>query len=110
MGQVRIVGTKFSDYARELEERSTPEELAQLNAFRERYRYSAQIRQRRLQLGLSQQQLAERSGVDQAEISRFERGVTSPTELTAVKVASALGAHWELIPDADQPLASTQER
>lgn len=105
-----IVGTKFSDYVRELEERSTPGGLAQLNAFRERYRYSTQIRQRRVQLGLSQQQLADRTGIDQAEISRIERGVIGPTELTALKLASALGSHWELVPDDEESRAAAAER
>lgn len=40
---------------------------------------------------LSQPQLAKQSGVQQADISRIERGLGNPTRDTLVKLADALG-------------------
>jgi len=48
--------------------------------------------------GLTQVALAERSGVDQAEISRLERGASNPTVTTLVRLSSALGQRITLEP------------
>ena len=93
------MGTKFSEYVREVQERSTPDELAQLEAFRERYRVANQLLGLRRARGLTQVALAEASGVPQSEVSRLERGSGNPTEHTMTRLAHALGAHWELVPD-----------
>ena len=47
---------------------------------------------------ISQQELAQRSGVDQAEISRIEAGALSrgPTLLTLVRLARAMGMHLHI--------------
>jgi DNA-binding XRE family transcriptional regulator len=50
--------------------------------------------------GLTQVELAERSGVDQAEISRVERGASNPTVTTLVRLSSALGRRIALEPAA----------
>jgi len=41
--------------------------------------------------GLTQKQLAERSGIDQAEISRIETGEANPTVKTLQRLAEAMG-------------------
>jgi DNA-binding XRE family transcriptional regulator len=46
--------------------------------------------ERCLQFGLSQKQLAARTGIAQTEISRLERGEGNPTLRTLSKIASAL--------------------
>jgi DNA-binding XRE family transcriptional regulator len=45
---------------------------------------------RRLELGLTQEQLSQRSGVAQAEISRIERGRKTPNLDTYARLAAAL--------------------
>jgi DNA-binding XRE family transcriptional regulator len=47
--------------------------------------------------GLTQAQLAERCGVDQGDISRIERGSTSPTARTLQRIAEALDADVRLV-------------
>ena len=53
-----------------------------------------ELREKRL---LTQVQLAEKAGVPQAQISRIERGVVSPTSATLAKIAEALGADLRLV-------------
>jgi transcriptional regulator with XRE-family HTH domain len=48
------------------------------------------VRQRRIAAGISQEKLAERSGLHPTYVSMIERGVRNPTLDTAVKVAKAL--------------------
>ncbi len=52
--------------------------------------FAARVRQRRLELGLSQDDLAERAHLDRTYISGIERGVRNPTLATAEKIADAL--------------------
>ena len=47
--------------------------------------------------GLTQAQLAERCGIDQGDISRIERGSTSPTARTLQRIAEALDADVRLV-------------
>lgn len=53
-------------------------------------RLGQQIAERRRELSWTQDQLAERLGVDTETISRFERGVTVPSLLTIEKLAGIL--------------------
>lgn len=55
----------------------------------------AALRTRR---SLTQKQLEEISGVNQAEISRIESGRANPTEETLIRLTSALGAKIALQP------------
>ncbi|MFZ2651675.1 MAG: helix-turn-helix transcriptional regulator [Burkholderiaceae bacterium] len=49
------------------------------------------IRQRRMELGLSQEVLAERCGFDRTYISMLERGTRNPSLLNLIKLAKGLG-------------------
>ena len=49
------------------------------------------IKNARMETGYSQRQLAKRSGVNQATISRAERGDTNITMGTAMRLTKALG-------------------
>lgn len=49
------------------------------------------IRCFREQAGLTQQELAEKSGLRQSHISRLEKGHHSPSAMTLEKIAAALG-------------------
>ena len=50
----------------------------------------------RIQEGLTQQQLAERIGTGQANVSRLEAGVASPTLALLKRIASALGGRLRI--------------
>jgi DNA-binding XRE family transcriptional regulator len=50
---------------------------------------------------LTQQDLQELSGVNQAEISRIESGQANPTEETLIKLTSALRFQIQLVPAED---------
>ena len=45
----------------------------------------------RVQAGLTQKQLADMTGISQADISRLERGTANPSIKTLQRVATALG-------------------
>ncbi len=60
--------------------------------FEQAYRIAMQVVDLRAQHGLTQSQLAERCGMDQADISRIERGSTSPTTRGLQRIADALDA------------------
>jgi transcriptional regulator with XRE-family HTH domain len=55
------------------------------------------VRSARKHAGLSQVELAERTGMTQPAIARLERGLVSPTVMTLDRVARALGT--ELVVD-----------
>ncbi len=50
------------------------------------------LREHRERLGISQEELAERAGVDRTYISILERGLKSPTLETLGKICSVLGS------------------
>jgi len=49
------------------------------------------LRAKREKLGISQEEVAERAGVDRTYVSILERGLKSPTVETLEKVCAALG-------------------
>jgi transcriptional regulator with XRE-family HTH domain len=49
------------------------------------------LRAKREKLGMSQEDVAERAGVDRTYVSILERGLKSPTLETLEKICSALG-------------------
>jgi len=64
------------------------------------YRLAAQVMDRRQFLGLTQTDLAEKTGIDQGDISRIERGSIFPNEKKLLLLADALGAEWRLVDKA----------
>jgi transcriptional regulator with XRE-family HTH domain len=68
-----------------------PSGVAHLRALQFKYRMINLLLQERRQLGWTQEQLAERSGIGQTEISKIERGRKSPTLDTYARLAAALG-------------------
>jgi predicted transcriptional regulator len=77
--------------------RMSPEELQQQAVFEEAYNIAMQVIELREQHGLTQAELAARCGMNQADISRIERGSTSPTVRTLQRIASALSADLRLV-------------
>ena len=76
--------------------RSVPEATKWVDDFAESYDIAAKVMALRLEHGLTQADLAARAGVDQADISRIERGATSPTWKTLQRLLAALDARIEI--------------
>lgn len=66
-------------------------------ALEQAYDVAVQLVELRERRGLTQAELAGRSGVDQGDISRIERGATSPTVRTLQRIADALNADVRLV-------------
>lgn len=85
------MSTDFQEFVREVEEKATPEERRLLDESRRRFGIGAKLLDRRLAAGMTQRELAQASGVDQAEISRIERGQGNPTAQTLQALGAPLG-------------------
>src|ERR1700678_4376819 len=68
-----------------------PEVAAAYEQTRLRFELAEAVRSRREDLGLSQRLLAERAGMTQPGIARFEAGGTTPTIPVLERLATALG-------------------
>jgi HTH-type transcriptional regulator / antitoxin HipB len=68
-----------------------PEAAAAYEQARLRFELAKAVRARRDELGLSRRQLAERVGMTQPGIARFEAGGTNPTLPLLERPATALG-------------------
>ena len=77
-----------------------PQAVAELEALRLRFSLARQLAAQRRALNLTQKQLAHRTGIDQAEISRIERGQANPTTATLGTLTRALGVDVRLVPEA----------
>jgi DNA-binding XRE family transcriptional regulator len=92
--------TTFDDFIKELEaeaEAEGPDAVAELEAFRLHFSLARQLAERRRERHLTQKQLADLSGIDQAEISRIERGQANPTTATLGALTRALAVDVQLI-------------
>jgi len=58
-------------------------------------RFGANLRRQRLAKGLSQEQLAEKTGIHPSEVSRLERAARDPRLSTIVKLARGLDVSAE---------------
>lgn len=67
---------------------------------------AAILRKRRLGLGLSQEEVSHRSGIDQKALSSIERGQADPRLTTIVRLASALELELTLMPVMTRDAAS----
>lgn len=65
----------------------------------------AELRQRRVALGLTQQDVAERLGIGQRNISDLERGRSAPTLHTLRRWAAAVHCQIDVCPGPDWPLS-----
>ncbi len=52
------------------------------------------LREKRIEKGITQKQLAIAVGKRQSSITRFERGLNRPKPATAKKIAAVLGFDW----------------
>ncbi len=76
-----------------------PNALAELERLRHRYYIGGQLALLRKRRGMTQVELALQSGVEQADISKIERGVGNPTEDTLARIGKVLGAHLAFVDD-----------
>jgi ribosome-binding protein aMBF1 (putative translation factor) len=68
--------------------------------FKQTYRLAVQVMERRELLGLTQTELTGRTGIDQGDISRIERGSIFSNEKPLLRLADALGAEWRMVDKA----------
>lgn len=68
---------------------------AEFNALQEQKRLARMLKKARLEKQLTQAQVAELSGINVKNISRLERGITSPTFATLTRYAKALGGSFQ---------------
>jgi DNA-binding XRE family transcriptional regulator len=103
------MATKFDDYISEVEKQAKaggPEALARWDAFNAHYAMAREVRELRKERKLTQKQLAAASGINQAEISRIERGQTNPTAGTLAALLAPLGARVGVVPRNKRDLAA----
>lgn len=77
--------------------RLSPETRKKQRVFEQAYDVALQVIALREEHGLTQAELAARCGIDQGDISRIERGATSPTARTLQRIAEVLGADLRLV-------------
>jgi XRE family transcriptional regulator, regulator of sulfur utilization len=73
------------------------EAVAELQMFQEQYQLARQLFELRRARGWTQKQLAARSGVQQSELSRIERGEGNPTFRTLSALARALDVRLDFV-------------
>ncbi len=91
------MGTKFSDYLAQSEAADTLEQAALRARFAAGLELGLQYRDARVSRRLTQTQLAQLTGIPQADISRIERGAGNPTEATLQRLAHALNRRLQLV-------------
>lgn len=79
-----------------------PEAVAQLERMRHRYYLGGQLAVLRKRRGITQVELAAQSGVEQADISKIERGISNPTEDTLARLGKVLGARLAFVDDRER--------
>jgi DNA-binding XRE family transcriptional regulator len=89
--------TSYEDVAGPRREKLSAKGRRQLRQFEQAATLAVQVMELRAKSGLTQGELADRSGVTQADISRIERGSANPTEKTLCKIADALNADLCLV-------------
>jgi ribosome-binding protein aMBF1 (putative translation factor) len=98
--EVSSMSRSYEEATAERRSRLSPEAKSQLETFRQAYGLAAQVIRRRIELGWTQSQLADKSGIDQGDISRIERGVISPNEKTLLRLATSMGSEWVMVGNA----------
>lgn len=97
------MGTKLTDYLQNDGRPKTAASAARREVLALAYTLASDLIERRQKLGLTQQQLAARTGVAQSEISRIERGAIHPTDITWARLAAALGAEVRIVERPEVP-------
>ena len=93
------MATSFDEFMQEIEDEARtegPEAVAELEALHAHFALARQVAQLRHGCGMTQVELATRSGIPQSEISRIERGAANPTVATLAALGGPLGATLRL--------------
>ncbi|MCH7582541.1 MAG: helix-turn-helix transcriptional regulator [Acidobacteria bacterium] len=90
-------GRTLDEYIEEYRTTATPEEVAVFDDYVDHFSFAGQILDARKNAGLTQTDLAARSGIGQSEISRMERGIGNPTEETLAKIGRAMNKRLAFI-------------
>ena len=102
---------EFKEFLKELDQearRGGPKAVAELAAFDAHHRLAREAFDLRKGCGMTQRQLALKSGLQQAEISRIEAGNSNPTLSTIAALAQALDAELSLSPSSKAPRISAK--
>jgi ribosome-binding protein aMBF1 (putative translation factor) len=91
------VAKAFAEYARERETTMSAAEVEIVRAFDQAAAFGSVILGARKARGLRQSDVADLSGVTQADISRIERGQVAPTTQTLLKLTTALGVEIQFV-------------
>lgn len=105
MEALEISRAKFYEEIQAEVEADGPEVIRDLRAKEMKSALISSLMVARRRLHLTQEQLAERSGIAQTEISRIERGRKSPTVDTYARLAASLGLRV-----SPQPAGREQKR
>lgn len=73
-------------------------------------RWSSRLASRRLELGLSQTEVAQAIGVKQSALSKMERGVLTPKSTTVRRAAAALRVDPSSLVESPAPQPQPQQR
>ena len=87
----------YRDVSAERKVRLSADAVHQGEVFAGAYKFAISLIALRESRGLTQEQLAAQTGIDQSDISRMERGSANPTEKTLIRIADALGAELKLV-------------
>ena len=99
------MATTLDQYIDELKERS-PREREKLERAERSFDLIGQLLVLRLEAGMTQTELANRSGMRQSEISKIENGRINPTMETLEALGVALGVQLGFIRDGASPAAA----
>lgn len=83
-------GRTLDEYLDKYRTTATPEEVAVFDDSVDHFSLASQILEARKKAGLTQTDLAARTGIGQSEISRIERGTGNPTEETLANIGRAM--------------------
>ncbi|MBP1995431.1 transcriptional regulator with XRE-family HTH domain [Paenibacillus eucommiae] len=92
---------KFDDFIKEIGENTIEAE-----AIRQIARMVSEIVKRRKMLGLTQNEVAKKAGLSQAQVARLENSSQIPRVDTLIKVAIALGMSINLSETEEEAVAS----
>lgn len=85
---------KFDDLLHE--QLKDPKFKAEYDALEPEFAIIEAIMKARIETGLTQKQLSERTGISQADISRIERGTANPSLHTLQRLAEGMGRRVQI--------------